>query len=287
MSRSSFKKERDILFTQEDAFCSERKFTKQEFVELRRKVISCYKVPPKRGTELLEMVQTDVFSTGCYGIDKLLQGGFHSGEIIEISGETATGKTQIAFSTTLTILCTNKDNKVLFIDTVSTFSAERIRTLFLESDRFVHARNQGMSEENVMNRIQVFKCFDVYSMMEFIDDVRDHLENKEKNEYTNIKLMIIDSLTAIFAPLLGVSQTQGHSLMVTLARILRNLAKEYNIAVMVINAAIVSRPNNPISVFSSTKSKPSLGISWTFMPNIQLYFTHCIDGLYIHESKWS
>ncbi|CAG8649655.1 4048_t:CDS:10, partial [Funneliformis caledonium] len=258
---------RDILFTKEDVFCSERKYSKQDFVELRRKVISFYKVSPKRGTDLLEMAQTDVFSTGCYGIDELLQGGFHSGEIIEISGETATGKTQLAFLTTLTILCTNKDNKVLFIDTVSTFSAERIRMLFLESDRFVHARDQGMNEENVMNRIQVFKCFDVYSMMEFIDDVRDHLENQ---------LIIIDSLTAIFAPLLGVSQTQGHSLMVTLARILRNLAKEYNIAVMVINAAIVSRPNNPISVFSSTKSKPSLGISWTFMPNIQLYFTHCM-----------
>ncbi|GES89481.1 DNA repair protein RAD51 homolog 4 isoform X1 [Rhizophagus clarus] len=260
MCQRSIKKERDILFTKEDDICSERKLTQQEVGELRHKVISCYKVSPKRGSDLLEMLQTDVLSTGCYGIDELLQGGLHPGEITEISGETATGKTQLAFSVTLTTICANKHNKVLFIDTVSTFSAERIRTLFLESDRFDHSREQGMEEDDVMNRIRIAKCFDVYAVMEFIEDMRDHLENKEKddNVYTNIKLIIIDSFAAIFSPLLGVTQTQGHSLMITLTRILRNLAKEYNIAVLMINAAIASKPNNPISVFSSTKSKPSL-----------------------------
>jgi RAD51-like protein 3 len=249
-------------------------------------VISCYKVPPKRGIDLLEIPQTDVLSTGCYGIDGLLQGGLHPGEITEISGETATGKTQLAFSATLTTLCSNKDNKVLFIDTVSTFSAERIRTLFLESDRFIYARDQGMDEKDVMDRIRIVKCFDVYSVMEFIEDVRDHLENKDQdgNVHTNIKLIIIDSFTAIFTPLLGVTQTQGHSLMVTLTRILRNLAKEYNIAILLVNAAIASIPNNPVSVFSSTKSKPSLGISWTFMSNIQLYLTHCVEDTIENET---
>ncbi|GES89480.1 DNA repair protein RAD51 homolog 4-like [Rhizophagus clarus] len=242
MCQRSIKKERDILFTKEDDICSERKLTQQG------------------RNDLLEMLQTDVLSTGCYGIDELLQGGLHPGEITEISGETATGKTQLAFSVTLTTICANKHNKVLFIDTVSTFSAERIRTLFLESDRFDHSREQGMEEDDVMNRIRIAKCFDVYAVMEFIEDMRDHLENKEKddNVYTNIKLIIIDSFAAIFSPLLGVTQTQGHSLMITLTRILRNLAKEYNIAVLMINAAIASKPNNPISVFSSTKSKPSL-----------------------------
>ncbi|RIA97576.1 P-loop containing nucleoside triphosphate hydrolase protein [Glomus cerebriforme] len=248
----------------------------------RKEILST--ISPKRGNNLLETPQTSVLSTGCYGIDELLQGGLHPGEITEISGETATGKTQLAFSTTLTTLCANKDNKVLFIDTVSTFSAERMRMLFLESDRF--------EEEDVMNRIRIVKCFNVYSVMEFIEDLRDHLENKDKNDniYTNIKLIIIDSFAAILAPLLGVTQTQGHSLMVTFTRILRNLAKEYDIAILVINAAIASYPNNPISVFSSTKSKPSLGISWTFMPNIQLYLTHCIDytienGIVIKENE--
>uniref|UniRef100_U9V8B5 RecA family profile 1 domain-containing protein n=1 Tax=Rhizophagus irregularis (strain DAOM 181602 / DAOM 197198 / MUCL 43194) TaxID=747089 RepID=U9V8B5_RHIID len=221
----------------EDDFCSERKLSRQEFGELRHKTISCYKVLPKRGSDLLEMLQTDVLSTGCYGIDELLQGGLHPGEVTEISGETATGKTQ--------------------------------------------------GEEDVMNRIRIAKCFDVYAVMEFIEDLRDHLENKDKddNVYTNVKLIIIDSFAAIFSPLLGVTQTQGHSLMITLTRILRNLAKEYNIAVLVINAAIASNPNNPISVFSSTKSKPSLGMSWTFMPDVQLYLTHCVENKIENEKN--
>ncbi|CAB4384678.1 unnamed protein product [Rhizophagus irregularis] len=287
MCQRSIKKERNILFMKEDDFCSERKLSRQEFGELRHKTISCYKVLPKRGSDLLEMLQTDVLSTGCYGIDELLQGGLHPGEVTEISGETATGKTQLAFSATLTTICANKNNKVLFIDTVSTFSAERIRTLFLESDRFDHSRCQGMGEEDVMNRIRIAKCFDVYAVMEFIEDLRDHLENKDKddNVYTNVKLIIIDSFAAIFSPLLGVTQTQGHSLMITLTRILRNLAKEYNIAVLVINAAIASNPNNPISVFSSTKSKPSLGMSWTFMPDVQLYLTHCVENKIENEKS--
>ncbi|PKC67744.1 P-loop containing nucleoside triphosphate hydrolase protein [Rhizophagus irregularis] len=259
MCQRSIKKERNILFMKEDDFCSERKLSRQEFGELRHKTISCYKVLPKRGSDLLEMLQTDVLSTGCYGIDELLQGGLHPGEVTEISGETATGKTQLAFSATLTTICANKNNKVLFIDT---------------------------GEEDVMNRIRIAKCFDVYAVMEFIEDLRDHLENKDKddNVYTNVKLIIIDSFAAIFSPLLGVTQTQG--LNMTLANDNINTdTSEFGEGVQHSGSAIASNPNNPISVFSSTKSKPSLGMSWTFMPDVQLYLTHCVENKIENEKN--
>ncbi|PKK70764.1 hypothetical protein RhiirC2_779285 [Rhizophagus irregularis] len=236
MCQRSIKKERNILFMKEDDFCSERKLSRQEFGELRHKTISCYKVLPKRGSDLLEMLQTDVLSTGCYGIDELLQGGLHPGEVTEISGETATGKTQ--------------------------------------------------GEEDVMNRIRIAKCFDVYAVMEFIEDLRDHLENKDKddNVYTNVKLIIIDSFAAIFSPLLGVTQTQG--LNMTLANDNINTdTSEFGEGVQHSGSAIASNPNNPISVFSSTKSKPSLGMSWTFMPDVQLYLTHCVENKIENEKS--
>ncbi|PKC09667.1 hypothetical protein RhiirA5_415330 [Rhizophagus irregularis] len=236
MCQRSIKKERNILFMKEDDFCSERKLSRQEFGELRHKTISCYKVLPKRGSDLLEMLQTDVLSTGCYGIDELLQGGLHPGEVTEISGETATGKTQ--------------------------------------------------GEEDVMNRIRIAKCFDVYAVMEFIEDLRDHLENKDKddNVYTNVKLIIIDSFAAIFSPLLGVTQTQG--LNMTLANDNINTdTSEFGEGVQHSGSAIASNPNNPISVFSSTKSKPSLGMSWTFMPDVQLYLTHCVENKIENEKN--
>ena len=46
-----------------------------------------------------------------------------------------------------------------------------------------------------MNRIQVIKCFDVYSVMEFVEDMRDSLENKVGTlEYYNQKVFYNNSI---------------------------------------------------------------------------------------------
>ena len=65
-----------------------------------------------------------VFSSGSRAIDGLLDGGFRTGESVEVFGESNTGKTQLAMQATLSPVA--KGHTAAFIDTEGTFRPERL-----------------------------------------------------------------------------------------------------------------------------------------------------------------
>ena len=54
---------------------------------------------PRSGTDLYAHAATDVrvLPTGCDSLDALMGGGFREGQLTELAGESASGKTQILF----------------------------------------------------------------------------------------------------------------------------------------------------------------------------------------------
>ncbi|CAG8586536.1 12126_t:CDS:10 [Ambispora leptoticha] len=281
--------ERDLLLTPNENILSNRNFyaTTRDLELFRKFVQDKFKAVPQTGLDLLQQRNCVPLSTGCEKIDNLLSGGIYPGEITEISGPSGTGKTQMAFFTAITTVISS--NTVLYIDTLNGFSSDRVVSLFLGSDRFASARDEGIDWIKVLECIRVVKCFDVYSVMEVIEAIgynnNDHDKQEEniKSEfYQNLKLIVIDSISAVLSSLLSSSTSQGHSLMVSLMRMLLTLAKKRNIGILLINTSVHAYPNNQASAFASTITKPALGMTWTYLTNVQLYITDCPEEL--HET---
>ncbi|CAG8433272.1 4153_t:CDS:10 [Diversispora eburnea] len=269
-----------------EEYCKKHEISMEIFEKLRRQVIESNKVKSKRGIQLLDELNTrqeDLISIGCSGIDDLLSGGLHPGEITEISGESTAGKTRLCYAATLMTTCSVSNNTVFYIDTLNSFSPEAMFDLFQESDRFIDARDRGM--ENVFQRIRLPKngsdIFDVFSV---IEGLRQELQRKSEDAfYFNLKLIVLDSIAPLFLPILGgYADEKANSLMTNLIRMLRNLAREHQIVILITNSVETVRPTNPMSAFSSTITKPALKMTWTYMPDTTLFL---ILGEYVGSKQ--
>ncbi|MHA1556391.1 MAG: hypothetical protein ACTSPM_05580 [Candidatus Heimdallarchaeota archaeon] len=85
---------------------------------------------------LLKEKQKLRISTGSNNLDELLGGGIYTGEITEISGEFATGKTQICFQLSVNVqlpaIQGGLEGSVYYIDTEGTFSSTRVAQIASE-----------------------------------------------------------------------------------------------------------------------------------------------------------
>jgi DNA repair protein RadA len=169
--------------------------------------------------------------TGSKNFDALLGGGVETGAITECFGEFGSGKTQMA--NVLAVNCQNLDpgNIVVFIDTENTFRPDRIRQL---------ASASGQDPDKVLGNMKVARAYNSDHQMLLAEKVED-LINKDK---LNVKLIIVDSLTAHFRAefigrgTLAERQQKLNKHMHTLMKI----ADQYNICVYVTNQ-VMAKPD--------------------------------------------
>ncbi|NWI19397.1 RA51D protein, partial [Crypturellus soui] len=77
-----------------------------------------------------------------------------------------------------------------------------------------------------------------------------------------LKVILVDSVSAVIYPLLGGRQSEGVALMMQLARELKILAREFSLAVVVTNQVTRDSGAGPL--------KPALGRSWSFVPSTRV-----------------
>ncbi|XP_020552632.1 DNA repair protein RAD51 homolog 4 isoform X4 [Sesamum indicum] len=77
----------------------------------------------------------------------------------------------------------------------------------------------------------------------------------------NVRMLIIDSLSSLIAPVLGGGGAHGHALMVTAGFLLKELAHEHNLSIVVTNHMVAGEAGS---------SKPALGDSWKSIPHVRL-----------------
>src|SRR5512139_2918106 len=141
-----------------------------------------------RADELLRMRQNVLrLSTGSKAIDKIVDGGLETQTITEFYGEYGSGKSQICHQ-----LCVNVqlppekgglNGGVLYVDTENTFRLERIIQM---------AKHVGLDPEQAVKTI-------IYAEAYTSDHQMFLLENADEIiKANNIKLIIVDSLTAHF-----------------------------------------------------------------------------------------
>ncbi|XP_032645556.1 DNA repair protein RAD51 homolog 4 isoform X2 [Chelonoidis abingdonii] len=124
------------------------------------------------------------------------------------------------------------------------------------------APGSGKTQVEALQRIQVARVFDVYKMLDVLQELRCSVSQQVLSSLGPVKVLVVDSVSAVICPLLGGRQAEGLALMMQLARELKTLARELSMAVVVTNH--VTRDG------SSGHLKPALGRSWSFVPSTRV-----------------
>ncbi len=184
------------------------------------------------GIDLLEKRSSTIkISTGSKAFDALIDGGFESRAISETFSAYGGGKTQIAHALTINCLKQMPDSYVVFIDTESTFRPERIIQM---------AKGAGLDPDEVLKRIKVARAYNSDHQMLLAEKVEDLI----KKQGLNVKLVIVDSLTAHFrAEFVGRGTLADRQQKLNKhMHVLSRLADTQNLAVYVTNQ-VMAKPD--------------------------------------------
>lgn len=184
------------------------------------------------GDELLKKRARVIrFKVGAEALNTLLGGGFETGAITECFGEFGSGKTQIGHSLAVNCMKDDPTAVAVYIDTENTFRPDRIQQL---------AQAVGLDAQQVLANIKVARAYNSDHQMILTEKVEDLITRQG----LNIKLVVIDSLTAHFRAefigrgTLAERQQKLNKHMHTLMK----LADTYNLAVYVTNQ-VMAKPD--------------------------------------------
>ncbi len=206
---------------------------------------------------LLKEKQRLRISTGSNNLDELLGGGIYTGEITEISGEFATGKTQICFQLSVNVqlpaIQGGLDGSVYYIDTEGTFSSTRVAQI---------ASERGFEPKKFLENIAVTRTYNSDHLMFLIKNVEKIIRQR------NVKLLIIDSIASHFrAEYIGDNKlVKRQQVVMSLAETLKKLLDKFEIAIVVTNQVIATFDE---SLFDKSPH-PALGFAWAHRPHQRL-----------------
>ncbi|XP_049984688.1 DNA repair protein RAD51 homolog 4 isoform X3 [Alexandromys fortis] len=197
-------------------------------VALRRVLLAQFSAFPLNGADLYEELKTStaILSTGIGSLNKLLDAGLYTGEVTEIAGGPGSGKTQVCLCVAANVAHDLQQN-VLYVDSNGGMTASRLLQL-------LQARTQDEEKQaDALRRIQVAHAFDIFRMLDMLQDLRGATAQQQATASSGtVKVVIVDSVTAVVAPLLGGQQREGLALMMQLARELKILARDLGVAVV-------------------------------------------------------
>ena len=187
------------------------------------------------GTEMLEKMKTvQKITTGSKALNDLIGGGIETQAITEAYGAFGSGKSQIAFQLAVNAQLPQEqgglDGVVVWVDTEGTFRPNRIIQL---------AEAKGLDPAKVLENIKVARAFSADHQILLVEKLPELFQKTP-----NIKLIIVDSLTAIFR-----SEYVGRGTLAERQQklnkhihALQRLADRYNVAIYVTNQ-VMAKPD--------------------------------------------
>lgn len=188
------------------------------------------------GLELLQKRKNVIkITTGSKEFDKLLNGGIETTGITEAYGEFGSGKSQLAHvlavRSQLPLEQGGAGGQVVFIDTESTFRPERIIEI---------SQGIGLDPDTVLKNIKVARAYNSDHQMLLAEKIEDLI----RKEGLNVRLVIVDSLTAHFrAEFVGRGTLADRQQKLNKhMHVLAKLADTMNLSVYVTNQ-VMSKPD--------------------------------------------
>ena len=269
-------------------------------------------------------------STGSEALDNILGNGLRMTDVTEVVGRSGTGKTQLCL--TAAVVAALQGHTVVYIDVGNCFSARRCldiarcransnsTNMSLLGSLQASPAPSSAELQVVMSRIHVIPVFDIFDALDNLERITYSLGSKQlgsafegKNESTHgntencnafvepgPSLLILDSVTALVAPILGGDARQlggfaGQAMLGHLVASLRRLATVHAVGVLVTNEArdnrgnmhhgiennaSVTRPGSAHGASTTTtlgssenaalEIKPALGQSWTCVASVRV-----------------
>ncbi|NWV46519.1 RA51D protein, partial [Daphoenositta chrysoptera] len=241
-------------------------------VAVRRVLLAQFSAFPANGADLYEELKssTAILPTGSPSLDQLLDSGLYTGEVTELMGAPGSGKTQVCLGIAASVSLGLKQH-VLFLDSTAGFTASRLYQMLRaqtedeeEQARQVLGRLRlcFVPQLEALKRIQVVRVFSIYELLSALQELRDRLSQQVVSSTGPLKMVVLDSVSAVIYPLLGGRQSEGLALMMQLSRELKTLAREFSLAVVVTNQVTRDSSTGPL--------KPALGRSWSFVPSTRV-----------------
>lgn len=184
------------------------------------------------GTDaLLRRTTVMKISTGVKAFDELLAGGFETCAITECFGQYGSSKTQVGHQLVVNVVKSDPSAVAIYIDTENTFRPERIVAM---------AKGAGLNPEEVLKQVKVAKAYNSDHQMLLAEKVEELITKQGMN----IKLVIVDSLTAHFrAEFIGRGTlAERQQKLNKHMHILSKLADVHNLCVYVTNQ-VMARPD--------------------------------------------
>jgi len=187
------------------------------------------------GEELLKRREKVLkITTGSKALDALLGGGIETGSITEAFGPYGASKTQLAHQLAVNIHLNEacgKEPYAIFIDTENTFRPERIKQM---------AEGAGLEPSYVLSHIKMARAFNSDHQMLLAEKIDELI----KKENLNVKLVVVDSLTAHFrAEFIGRGTlAERQQKLNKHMHVLMKLADKHNLAVYVTNQ-VMAKPD--------------------------------------------
>lgn len=173
--------------------------------------------------------------TGSKVLDNYLGGGIEMGAVTEFFGRSASGKTQLCHTISVTSqnspqlqypsknINERKLSKVIYIHTEGTFRSQRVEQI---------ARARGLKKEEIVKNVVLFNCYSAFEQEQCLKQVCKLLD-----EDKSISLVIIDSIIVHFRSeysgrsMLSERQQRLNKYLSTLSKI----ARVYKVAVVITN----------------------------------------------------
>lgn len=229
--------------------------------------------------------QGGLLSMGCSSVDTLLGGGIPLHSVTELAGASGTGKTQLCLSAAA--LTAKAGLGVVYIDTSNDCCGRRLGEI-------VMARVVGKDPAHeALSRITVHRCSDLASVIGVLSKLPEacmnihntHIQGDQLNPSGTHpaprippRLLILDCVTPILAPLLGGGEAPGgHVAMSGLGGLLQRVAVQLSLAVLITNCTVLDMDAGddnhadpttsrwaPGGAHSYSSTKPALGPQWSY-----------------------
>ena len=199
-----------------------------------------------------------MIKTGLKELDQFLGGGIKEGLVTSISGQSATGKTQLTFQICLNALHSGKD--ILFQDTTGEFRPERLVEM-MQLQKINPSLLDKIKVSRITNTAQQIQCF-------------------SKTPPKNYSLIIVDSITDLFSFEYSKKEQslEKHISFMKYMHNLSSIAIDGKIPIIVTNIVRTINKHEKenleesISMYTHTKIKLSKNDNGYLMPS---YFSFC------------
>lgn len=254
LKKNGVKSVTDLIISDLEKLSQLTKLPYKDLVAIVNVLLAQYSAFPVTGEALYnsELTSTAILPTSCEGFDQVLDGGLYTGEVTEIAGEIASGKTQICLSVAASVISQAKQN-VLYIDTCGGFSAERL-------EEILKTKYKGYPQDGIFSHIRCVHAFDVYNLITELQQVKVNIIHQTDSFYSCLKLVIVDNVASVIYPILGGNQSDGNGLIVQLSQLLKLLAVDFSLSVMICNNVVIS----------DGEKKASLGRVWSHVPHTRI-----------------